>query len=136
MANEFAGSALVLTWVWSGGTATLNTDSRNFNYAPTIEWIDSTAGADTARQRIESFKDGNARCSILAKSNDGTALYNALAEGVSGTLIYGPAGTASGCIKRTIPMLSQGITDNVPYADVVTYDVSWIQNGARTDANY
>jgi len=136
MANEFAGSALYATWVWSGGTVILNTDFRNFNYAPTIDFIDSTAGADTARQRINSFKDGSLRVTILGKTNDGTAVYTPLAEGTGGSVVWGPAGTASGSIKHTLPAISMGVTENVVYNDVVTYDVTFQQNGARTDANY
>jgi hypothetical protein len=130
--NEYAGSACYVSWVWSAGTISLYTDARNFTYTPSIDFIDATAGADTARRRINSFKDGQATLSALAQS-DGTAFVAACAEGVSGTLTWGLAGTASNKPKSSAPFISMGVTQTAPYSDVVTYDVTWQQNGARTD---
>jgi len=129
---EYAGSACYVSWVWSGGTVSLYVDARNFNYAPSIDFIDATAGADAARKRINSFKDGQASLASLAQS-DGTAFVAACAEGVGGTLTWGLAGTATNRPKSYAAFISQGVTQTAPYADVATYDVSWQQNGARTD---
>lgn len=130
--NEYAGSACYVSWLWSGGTVSLYTDARNFSYTPSIDFIDATAGADTARKRLASFKDGQASLSALAQY-DGTAFVAACAEGVSGTLTWGLAGTASNRPKSYMVAISQGVTQTAPYSDVATYDVSWQQNGARTD---
>lgn len=130
MANEFVGSALYATWVSAGGTMVLNTDFRNFNYSPTIDFVDATAGADTARQRINSFKDGQITASILILDNWGTAIYNPLIEGVSGTVIWGPAGSAAGKLKFAIPARVASSVQNVPYADVAVLDITWQQDGA------
>lgn len=138
MANsEIAGSALYAEWIYSGGTIVLDTDSRSFTYTPTIDFIDATAGGDTSRKRINSFKDGNVTMSTLAQSDsDGTALLAACAEGTHGTLIWGDMGTATGRPKVTLPAISQGVTRGVPYADVITYDLGFQQNGDRTDGAY
>lgn len=133
MANEFVGSALYATWVHSGGTVTLNTDFRNFNYSPSIDFVDSTAGADTARQRINSFKDGQVTASILMLDNFGTANLSPFVEGTSGSVIWGPAGSATGKMKFTVPARVASAVQSVPYADVVTWDITWQQDGARTD---
>ena len=122
--NEFAGSALYAHWIWSGGTLVISTENRNFTYSDQIETIDATAGSDATRRKISSFKNATASLSMTAQS-DGTALLAALAAGVTGTLIFGEAGSAVGKPKTTMPAISLGISRSVPYADVVTYDLSW-----------
>ncbi len=129
--NEFAGSALYAHWIWSGGTVVLSVENRNFTYNENIETIDATAGSDATRRKIASFKNATASMSMTAQS-DGTALLTALAAGVVGTLIFGEAGSAVGKPKTTMPALSLGINRSVPYADVVTYDISWESNADPT----
>jgi len=134
--NEFAGSALYAQWIYSGGTIAVHTESRNFTYNVNLETIDATAGADTTRRTLASFKSATAALSLTAQS-DGTALITALTEGTRGTLIFGEAGTATGRPKTTVPMMSLGITSRkVPYADVVTYDVSWQSVGDPVYASW
>lgn len=136
MANEFGGTAFYGTWIWSGGTVVLNTDYRNFNYTPSITFMDASAGADVAPNRLSYMKDGAVSCNMLMLNNMGTAVVAAFAEGVTGTLIWGEAGTASGAPKVTLPAISQGMTRDTPYSDVVTITVNWLQNGTRVDAAY
>lgn len=136
MANEFAGSSLVVVWTTSSGTTTLSGDFRNFVYTPSVAFIDSTAGADTAVQRIQSFKDGNVTLDMLMLSNMGTSMPAQLAEGSIGTLTWGEAGTAAGMPKVILPAISQGMSRTSPYNDVVTISANWLQNGARTDGTY
>lgn len=136
MANEFGGTALYATWIWSGGTVVLNTDYRNFSYTPSIEFMNANAGADVAPVRLPYMKDGAVTCEILMLSNMGTAVIAAYAEGNVGTLIWGEAGTATGAPKVTLPAISQGATRNSPYSDVVTMTLSWLQNGTRVDGVY
>lgn len=136
MANEFVGSSLYAIWTTSTGTTTLSTDSRNFNYTPSISFVDVTAGADTAIQRVQSFKDGNVTMDVLMLSNMGTAMVAQLSEGMIGTLTWGEAGTAAGSPKVTLPAISQGASRSSPYNDVVTMALSWIQNGSRTDGTF
>lgn len=129
--NEFAGSALYAHWIWSGGTIVLSTENRNFTYNENIETIDATAGSDATRRKIASFKNATASLSMTAQS-DGTALIAACAAGVTGTLIFGEAGSMAGKPKTTVPAISLGISRSVPYADVVTYDISWESTGDPT----
>ena len=96
--NEFAGSALYLAWIHSGGTVALNTEFRTFNWSPTLNFIDATAGADTYERVLASYGvGGDISFSMLAQT-DGTAIATALARATKGTLVYGPAGTANGAI--------------------------------------
>jgi hypothetical protein len=136
MANEFVGSSLYAQWITSTGTTTLSTDYRNFSYTPSIAFVDVTAGADTAIQRVQSFKDGNVTMDILMLSNMGTGMVAELAEGKVGTLTWGEAGTAATAPKVTLPAISQGFTRTSPYNDVVTMSIGWLQNGARTDGTF
>jgi hypothetical protein len=131
--NEFAGSACYVQWVWSGGTVVLSTESRNFSYTPSKEYIDVTAGQDTNRKRLPSFGDGQASLEYTAQS-DGTVTLAALAEGVHGTLTWGVAGTATGKPKQFMAAYSNGVTEANPYADVATWTLSWMQDGSRTDS--
>jgi len=129
--NEFAGSALYAHWIWSGGTIVLSTENRNFSFNETLETIDATAGSDATRRKIASFKNATASMTYTAQT-DGTALIAACAAGVVGTLIFGEAGSVAGKPKTTMPAISLGISRSVPYADVVTYDISWESTGDPT----
>jgi len=137
---EFVGSALVATWVAinSGGTAlgtvTLQTDFRNFNYTPSIELVDATAGADAAKRSIASFKGGQITCSQVMQSDLGTAAMIYLSEGQLGTMTWGEAGTATGKPKHSARFICLGTSTSSPYNDVVSMDTTWQQDTARTDA--
>lgn len=138
MANEeFAGSALYCEWVTSAGTLVLSTENRNFNYSEAGETIDATAGSDTTRRKISSFKSITASMTYTAQSGTaGTLLISRLQFGQVGTLVIGEAGTASNAPKTILPALCLGISRSVPYADVVTYDISWEANGTPTYAGW
>ena len=136
MANEFVGSSLVGTWTTSTGTTTFTTDARNFTFTPTVAFVDATAGADTAIQRIQSFKDSTVTTDILMTDNIGSATMVEYTEGKIGTLVWGEAGTAGGKLKTTLPAICQGANRAVPYNDVVTLSISWMGNGAYTIGTY
>lgn len=139
--NEFVGSALFAQWVGSPpggavGTVVLNTDYRNFNYRPSLSFIDATAGSDSATKRLDYMKDGQATLSILEQTDIGTVTMNLLAEGVHGTLTWGEAGTATGKPKHVLPAISMGAGISSPYNDVATIDITFQQNGVRVDSVY
>lgn len=144
--NEFVGSALYAQWVAynyssgtiSGtvGTVTLNTESRSFSYTPSISTIDATAGADAAKRILTYMKDGQISTTQVMQSDMGTVTMNSLAEGVSGTMTWGEAGTAVGAPKHVAKFISMGASYSAPYSDVVTFSVTFQQDGARTDSAY
>lgn len=133
--KEFAGSALYGQWINPAGTLVFSVESRNFSYNSSIETIDATAGSDATRRKLGSFKDATAALSMTAQS-DGTALIAACAPGTRGTLIFGEAGTATGSPKVTQPAMVTAFNRAVPYADVVTYDISWESTGDPTFGAY
>jgi len=127
----YSGSALSLSWIYSGGTVALNGDYRQCNYEPSVAMINTTAGSDANEEYIAGVKGGQASFSALMQAN-GTAMFTALAEGTSGTLKIYPEGTAAGKPSITIPAISQGVRWNIPYNDAVEISVTWTQNGARS----
>lgn len=128
---EYVGKEGVYTWVWSGGTVNFSSDWRTFSYSPTIEILDATAGSDAAKVKIVSFKDGS--MSLTLVDQGGTTLDAACTEGVGGTLFWSPAGTATNSPKYSAAAICKGQTINPQYNQVVERQISWEQNGARSD---
>ena len=137
---EFVGSALVATWVAvnSGGTAlgtiTLNTEFRNFSYTPSLDLVDATAGADSCKRNIASFKGGQISCSQVMQSTHGTTTMTWLGEGQRGTMTWSEAGTTTGSPKHVAGFICLGTSYSTPYNDVVSLDTTWSQDTARTDS--
>jgi hypothetical protein len=132
---EFSGSALVASWVHSGGTATLTGDHRTVTISPTVGLAKATAGSDPDETYLATVKDATVNWSGVVQSG-GTALEDALIEGKSGTLIVGPEGTVAGKRKYTIPAISLGPKMNFPFSDVVEMSVDFQKNGALTRGVY
>ena len=134
--NEFVGSALYAQWVSTtpAGTVLLNTEFRNFNYRPSLSFIDATAGSDAATRRLAHMKDGQVTVSHLMQSDLGTVQMNSLAEGAIGTLTWGEAGTVAGKPKHVAAFICMGTSYTTPYNNVVTCDTTFQQNSVRTDS--
>jgi len=129
--TAFAGSALYAQWVWSGGTTVLSGDYRTLNVNQSMEFIDSTAGADTYREKIASFSDIQATWTSVMQTG-ATALFTATAAGVTGTLTVGPSGTATGQPKIIMPSVSQGPSINASYSDIVEFSATFQGSSAPT----
>lgn len=127
-----SGSALYLSWVYSGGTVRIDTDYRQFDYAPTLSIIDASAGADTFREYIGGIGEGGAISVSCVLQSGGTALISALAKNTPGTLTYAPSGTATGQPKFVIPALSKGPAFSQKYDDVIEMKVEFQQTSAET----
>jgi len=132
---EFTGSALVMQWIWSGGTVSLGSDYRSCTWNPTVAYADISAGSDTHIGRLTALKDATAACTFV-DSVQGTATYASLDAGVGGTLIIAPQGTASGKRKITFPCFSDGAVPSYVYNDTTTMTVNFTGNGAYTDGAY
>lgn len=129
---EFVGSAAVLRWVHSAGTANLSADVRNVQWAPTVDFIDATAGQDTTRVRLASFKDATLSCTLVAQAGTASDYVTIMQEGSSGTVLFSPAGTATGNRLITFPAFAMGVNFTAPYDDVVEVSVEFQANGAFT----
>jgi hypothetical protein len=109
----------------------METEARNFSYQVSLETVDATAGADTTRRTLASFKTATANLTFTPQ-NDGVALIAQCVEGQVGTLTFYEAGSVTGRPSTTMPALCMGISRTVPFNDVVTYDISWQANAAVT----
>ena len=134
--NSYSGSALIVTWFQGSGTNVISGDQTTFSYTPVVDLIDQTSGADANKKYIVGVKDGNASLSSYFQSGTnarGTATWTTLTEGLFGTLQWQPEGTAVGKAKYSMPAVSQGVSIAYPFADKVTADASFQQNGTRTE---
>jgi hypothetical protein len=132
----FSGSALDIKWLYASGTTLLNTDFKTFNYNPSIDILDQSAGNDTNKSYITALKDG--RCAFTGLLQSGTAaggtiMVATLAEGNSGTLVWSPEGTAAGKTKYTIPAIAMGAAFTYPFADLIEISCDFQCNGARVE---
>ena len=133
---EFAGSAAYLAWVWSGGTTVLDADMRTFDWTPTLNFIDATAGADTYENLLPSYGVGGDFSAELLAQEGGTALATALARQTKGTVLYGPEGNTAGDLQYSIPAYSQGPQWSSPFDDVTTITANWRQYAAETQGTF
>ncbi len=133
---EFAGSAMYLGWVYSGGTVTLQADSRSFNWAPTQNFIDATAGSDTYENLIKSFGTGGEFGADTLAQEDGTVLAAALDRGTKGTVVYGPEGNTAGKLRYQIPAYATGPQWQSPYNDVTVLRANWRQYSAEVRGTF
>lgn len=114
MTTEFSGSACVVSWIWSGGTVTLEGDYRKLSIKPSGKTWTGTAGSDSREKRYPGVGDASIDFDLVAQTG-GTAVRAALAFGVQGTIIVGPEGTATGKPKTTMSGISQGLQEDYGY---------------------
>lgn len=131
MAGEYAGTALNLQWIYSGGTVTLSGRYRTFSKSDSITTYPVDAAADTDMTYIRGIKDRTLNVGVLAVA-DGTATYDALAAGTYGTLLVSPEGTATGKRKESYPAYSLGVNVTEPYNNAVEWSIDFQGNGAPT----
>jgi hypothetical protein len=131
----YLGNGLVVTWTSTAGTVTPNTDYVKFDYTPSVEVIDQTAGSDTAVTSLTGVKSGKASMTFNMQAG-GTAMTNAFVEGTFGTLTIGPEGTVAGKQKMTFAAYVLGAKYSLGYKDITVVSVDWQQDGARTDSVY
>jgi hypothetical protein len=129
--NNVTGKAAVISWVWTGGTASLNGDYRSLSISETVDLADTTAGADTHKTSIPTIKSASIGYSGLYPAGmAGTAIVGALAAGNEGTLLVYPEGTATGNLARSYPAIVTGPSVDVPYSDVIAISCTFVSNGA------
>jgi len=129
--NNITGVNAVVSWVWTGGTASLNGDYKTVSITESIDTAETTAGADAYKTYIPTIKSASIDYSGLFPSGTaGTAVAAALAAGNQGTLIVAPEGTAAGKLVRSYPAICTGPKLNTPYSDVVEISCTFVSNGA------
>jgi len=129
--NNITGKNAVISWVWTGGTASLNGDYRSISISESVNLADTTAGNDTHSTSIPTIKSASISFSgLYPKGTAGTAIIGALAAGNGGTLLVYPEGTATGNLARTYPAIVTGPSLDTPYSDVVAISCTFVSNGA------
>jgi hypothetical protein len=123
---EYAGSAVVLQWIWSGGTLNMSGDTRSCNITPSMDTIDATAGSDPNKVYLPSFVDWEVSWDGVAQNGTaGTVYSQALLPGANGTVQVGPYGTAGSALKFSMPAFCMGGAITLPYSDVASVTASW-----------
>lgn len=130
---EYAGSAVVAQWIWSGGTLNISGDTRSCAITPSMETIDATAGQDTSKQYLPSFTDWEVTWDGVAQNGTaGTVYSQAMLPGNLGTINIGPYGTAGSALKFSMPAMCMGAAISMPYSDVVSLSTSWKTSSGGT----
>ncbi len=129
----YMGTALVVNWIWTGGTLAMNTDYRSFTHTPTVQAVDDTAGADAAQSFLKGVVSTNMAFSGKMQAGSLPAWGSALVEGAAGTVIFYPEGTAAGKYRGTVPAFCNGMVSELSYNDSVNVSVSWLGNGSRAE---
>lgn len=133
---ELIGSAGYLAWTQAVGTILFAGDFRNFNWSPTMDFIDATAGTDTFEVQLPSVGRGQ-EFAVNALWQAGSINFaTACAMGNVGSFVYGPEGNAATKIKYTIPSYAMGLQWNQVYNDVVQYTASFRQSGAHAQGTF
>jgi len=134
--TAYTGSALDVKWIDTSGTLTLTGDQTAFDYAPSIDLVDQSAGADTNKTYLTTLKDGKASLNCLFQAGTvagGTIMASRLTEGVNGTIVWSPEGTAASKPKYTMPAISMGASFTYPFANNTELKAEFQQNGARVE---
>lgn len=134
--TAYVGNNLDVKWIDASGTVTLNGDQTLFDYAPSIDLVDQTAGADTNKTYLTTLKDGKASLTAYLQAgtaSGGTLTFSRVYEGAVGTIVYSPEGTAATKPKYTLPVIAMGAAFSYPFAGNVEAKVDFQQNGARTE---
>ena len=129
----FMGTALKVTWSWSGGTLPLADDYRTFNYTPSVAAIDDSAGADAAMSYVKGITSGALSWAGKIQSGSVAAYASAMAAGNVGTVTFYPQGLAAGQYRGTVPAWCNGFVYDIGYNDTANVSCSWMQNGLLAD---
>lgn len=133
MSELITGQSMVLTWVYSGGTISLDGDYRTCDWNPSTAYEDVSAGADTQTGRMPTLKDASANVTLVQQES-GTAINEALKPQTAGTLTIQPEGTASNLRVITLPAYCDGAQYVHPYANVSVITVNF--SGSSVLNNY
>lgn len=128
---EIVGKNLYMTF----GATVLSSDFRTATANEETGLVDASAGSDANRSYIATLKDGTMDVSLVAQA-DGTVLWDALAPGSGTTLTWGEEGTATGNPRHSVAAIVASRSKDMPYDDLVIYNVSFQFNGAVTDDIY
>lgn len=121
----YTGKAMVVTF----GVAL--THVRSAKVSPSIDQVEITAAADTAKTYVTTTTGFD--CSVEMLHDDTAELFDTeLAVGTSGTFILQPEGTGAGTVKISGTAIVTAFEFSSSYDSPVAATVKWIGNGALT----
>lgn len=122
----YTGKSLVVVH----GSTTM-THVRSASVTPSIDTVEITAAADTAKSYVTTTVGFEATCELL--EDDTTSLTDSeLVVGTSGVLKIRPEGTAVGMIEYTGTAIITSYEHSSPYDGVVAISVSFLGQTALT----
>jgi hypothetical protein len=134
MTAGYLPTSAVISWVTASGTTTFSADWRSFQFNPSQDKFESTAGTTTSKTYITGSKDFTASYGGLhPASTAGTAILTQCAIGQAGTLTFQSQGTATGMPKIIMPcFITNEPVSNFAYAGLVEVVINWQGNGPYT----
>lgn len=130
--DRITGKNLAIFYVTSAGTVELSGSQRSLEIEEEQEFVDATAGADDYRVNAPTVKMISAEVEILVETlAAGSAVLDAVQPGTAiGTLFWGREGTAAGKPKDGFEASVSAAPLSLPYDDVVTISVSFVNRGS------
>lgn len=131
--TKYKGTALIVRWLYSGGTTILSAESRTFEESETANTIDVTVRTDTAKNELIDFPD--ITVSMKGLDTSGTAAlatsqpWDSLNIGDNGTVEWSPEGTVTNYRKRTLAARVKEKTFSSPYDGAVEWGLQWTASG-------
>jgi hypothetical protein len=136
MTAGYLPTSAVISWVTSSGTTTFSADWRSFQFSPSQDKYESTAGTQNAKTYITGSKDFTAQYGGLHPTGaGGTAMLTQCTMGQAGTLTFQSQGTAVGMPKIVMPcFITNEPVTNFQYNGLVEVSISFQGNGVYTQS--
>lgn len=132
--TKYKGTALIVEWIFSGGTIQLQAESRTFEENEQANQIDVTVRSDSAKAFLTDFPA--ITVSMEGLDTSGTAsggtpaqLWDRLNIGDRGTVRWSPEGTASTQRYKYMPAIVKTKSQSIPYDGASTWKLEWDSNG-------
>lgn len=133
--STFRGNALVVEWIYSGGTVNLSGQYRTLEMSAEADMLDNSSGSVSTRTFQAGLKQGSYKYSGLHNGTGsplGTADLAALVEGTSGTIRVSPLGTASTSPRTVQAAIVKSCNQSFPYDALAEVEVEWQGSGDIT----
>jgi hypothetical protein len=112
-------------------------DFREFKPTEKIGLAEASAGADAAETFLKTLLSGGVDLkTVWQDTAAGDATYLLCAPGAEGSLIFGPNGSTAGMLKVTVNAISEEVSPNIPYKDVMELDIKLRYSGAPSRGTF
>lgn len=129
---RLTGKNLSLTF----GSTDLAADFQSFEVSDEMGLAELTAGDDSAASYAATYTKGKGTWKGLYDETSGTVVWAAVANGTLGTITWGPAGTATGKPKFTVPAIVGNRSQSFPFADKIEVTAEFQFTAAVTPGTF